>query len=38
LTRISPGFKEMSVCEDEDSAYEFWKNNFNHNPEDCCNL
>lgn len=32
------GFKEMSVCEDEDTAYEFWKNNFNHNPNDCCNL
>lgn len=32
------GFKEMSVCEDEDSAYEYWKRNFNHNPNDCCNL
>jgi DNA repair photolyase len=32
------GFKEMSVCEDEDSAYEYFKYNFNHNPDDCCNL
>ena len=32
------GFKEMTVCEDESRAYDYWKNNFNHNPEDCCNL
>lgn len=32
------GFKEMSVCEDEQEAYEYWKKNFNHNPNDCCNL
>lgn len=32
------GFKEMSICEDETEAYEYWKNNFNHNPDDCCNL
>ena len=32
------GFKEMTVCEDEDTAYEYWKNHFNHNPDDCCNL
>ena len=25
------GFKEISVCEDETEAYEYWKNNFNHN-------
>ena len=31
-------FKEMTVCEDESEAYEYWKNNFNHNPNDCCNL
>lgn len=29
---------EISVCEDEDNAYEYWKNNFNVNKEDCCNL
>lgn len=32
------GFKEMTVCEDESSAYEYWQKNFNHNPNDCCNL
>lgn len=29
---------EISVCEDEDKAYEYWKENFNPNKEDCCNL
>lgn len=32
------GFKQMTVCEDEDEAYDYWKNNFNFNKEDCCNL
>lgn len=32
------GFKYVTVCEDETTAYEFWKNNFNPNTEDCCNL
>ena len=32
------GFKEITVCEDETEAYEYWKNNFNPNPSDCCNL
>ena len=32
------GFKEMTVCEDEDEAFEYWEKNFNHNPDDCCNL
>lgn len=31
-------FKEMTVCEDETEAYEYWKSNFNFNKEDCCNL
>ena len=31
-------FKQISVCEDENNAYEYWKNNFNPNPDDCCNL
>ena len=31
-------FPEMTVCEDESEAYEYWKYHFNHNPEDCCNL
>lgn len=29
---------EISVCEDEDTAYKYWKENFNPNKEDCCNL
>ena len=32
------GFKEISVCEDETEAYEYWKSNVNHNKNDCCNL
>lgn len=32
------GFKEVSVCEDESEAYEYWKNNFNPQIDDCCNL
>ena len=32
------GFKEVTVCEDESEAYEYWKNNFNPNKDDCCNL
>lgn len=32
------GFKEISVCEDEDSAYQYWNTSFNPNPNDCCNL
>lgn len=32
------GFKEMTVCEDEDKAYQYWKDNFNYNKDDCCNL
>lgn len=32
------GFKEMSVCEDESQAYKYWKDNFNYNTYDCCNL
>jgi DNA repair photolyase len=28
----------ITVCEDEDNAYQYWKNNFNPDKEDCCNL
>lgn len=31
-------FKQISVCEDETKAYYYWKNNFNPNKNDCCNL
>ena len=32
------GFKQITVCEDETEAYEYWKRHFNPNPDDCCNL
>lgn len=32
------GFKELTICEDETEAYEYWKSNVNPNPDDCCNL
>ncbi len=37
LSKIT-GFKEITVCEDETEAYEYWKEYVNHNPDDCCNL
>lgn len=38
LERLKPLFEQITVCEDEDKAYEYWKQNVNHNPNDCCNL
>ena len=32
------GFKEVSVCEDCDDDYLYWKQYFNPNKNDCCNL
>lgn len=32
------GFKYVSVCEDETEAYNYWKEHFNPNKDDCCNL
>lgn len=37
ISRIT-GFDEITVCEDETEAYEYWRDNLNHNPRDCCNL
>ena len=37
LAKIGKGW-QISVCEDEDEAYKWWKENFNPNPDDCCNL
>lgn len=37
LAKIGKGWR-ISVCEDEDEAYKWWKENFNPNPDDCCNL
>lgn len=32
------GFKEVSVCEDCTEHYNYWRDHFNPNPNDCCNL
>jgi len=32
------GFKSVTVCEDNDTDYLYWKQYFNPNPNDCCNL
>ncbi len=32
------GFKQVSVCDDVDEHYEWFKHNYNPNPDDCCNL
>lgn len=32
------GFEQLSICEDCDEAYRYWKTNVNFNPGDCCNL
>lgn len=37
LSKIT-GFKELSVCEDVTEHYQYWKENVNCNPLDCCNL
>lgn len=31
-------FEQMTVCEDESKAYEYWQNHYNFNKNDCCNL
>ncbi len=38
LLKNITGFDQITVCEDESEAYEYWKANVNHNPDDCCNL
>lgn len=32
------GFDEVSVCEDMDEHYAYWREAINHNKADCCNL
>lgn len=32
------GFKEISICEDVTEHYSYWKEHFNVNKMDCCNL
>lgn len=31
-------YKEISICDDVDNHYNYFKGNYNSNPEDCCNL
>jgi DNA repair photolyase len=38
LIKAFEGFEELSVCEDVDEHYAYWKENVNHDREDCCNL
>ena len=37
LRRIT-GFKEITVCDDNTEHYEYFRDHFNPNPHDCCNL
>lgn len=32
------GYDELTVCEDVNEHYEYWKQHVNPNPDDCCNL
>lgn len=38
MERIKPCFEEITVCDDEEKAYEYFRLYVNHNPYDCCNL
>lgn len=38
IQSIRECFDEITVCDDESKAYEFFKAHVNHNPDDCCNL
>lgn len=35
--KMVSGFREVTVCEDVDKHYEYWRQT-NPNPNDCCNL
>lgn len=37
LNKIT-GFKQISVCEDVEDHYNYWKKHVNPNKDDCCNL
>jgi DNA repair photolyase len=37
LKRIT-GFKEVTVCDDNTDHYNYFRDHFNPNPNDCCNL
>ena len=32
------GFKEVTVCDDNTEHYDYFRDNYNPNPNDCCNL
>lgn len=38
LEKFGGGGHIISVCEDVDEHYEYWRDKFNPNPADCCNL
>ena len=37
LSKVT-GFDQVSVCDDVDEAYSYFRQCVNHNPDDCCNL
>ena len=37
LSKIT-GFKEVTVCDDNTEHYNYFRDHFNPNPDDCCNL
>ena len=32
------GFNQLSVCDDISDHYDYWRQNVNYNPDDCCNV
>ena len=36
--QLCAAFDELTVCEDEPSHYEYWRDNVNADKDDCCNL
>lgn len=39
LSKLAPlDFKELTVCDDVQEHYDYFKENFNYNADDCCNL
>jgi DNA repair photolyase len=38
ISPIIAAGKRVTVCEDVPEHYEYWRQNVNHNPDDCCDL
>lgn len=38
ISKIKIEGAQVSVCEDVSEHYDYWRKNFNPNPDDCCNL